>query len=76
MTGARIYDGDIVYIKAQPTVNNGEIAAVQVNGKAILKRVYTFADKIILHSENPAYKDKIYNIRDDVKILGRAVAFC
>ena len=75
MTGARIYDGDIVYIKAQPEVENGQIAAVLVDGEATLKRVYSFANHLVLHPENPAYRDQIYDNRNDVRILGLAVAF-
>lgn len=75
MTGARIYDGDLVYIHAQPEVENGQIAAVLIDGEATLKRVYSFADHLILRPENPAYKDLVYDNRNDVRILGLAVAF-
>ena len=37
---SRINDGDIVFIKQQSTVENGEIAAVLINDSATLKRVY------------------------------------
>lgn len=75
MTGARIYDGDLVYIHAQPEVENGQIAAVLIDGEATLKRVYVFADHLILRPENPAYKDLVFDNRNDVRILGLAVAF-
>lgn len=75
MTGARIYDGDLVYIKSQPEVENGQIAAVEIDGEATLKRVYAFADHLILRPENPTYKDLVYDNRNDVRILGLAVAF-
>lgn len=39
MIGARILDGDLVYIRKQPEVENGEIAAVLIDGEATLKRV-------------------------------------
>ena len=45
MINARIFDGDIVFIKAQPQVENGEIAAVIVNDEATLKRVYLKSDR-------------------------------
>ena len=54
MINARIYDGDIVCIRKQPVVENGEIAAVLIDDEATLKRVYIYADKIILQPENPA----------------------
>ena len=53
MIGARIYDGDIVYIKKQPIVENGEIAAVLIDDSATLKRVYKFENTLQLRAENP-----------------------
>lgn len=81
MTGARIQDGDIVFIRQTPMVENGKIAAVVVNDdtEATLKRFYLYRDKelCILKPENPAYKDIILSGRelDSVRILGEAVAF-
>lgn len=79
MTGARINDGDLVFIHEQPTVENGEIAAVAIGDEATLKRVYYYADKamLILKAANPAYEDMIYSDKEleDVHILGKAVAF-
>lgn len=40
MIGARIYDGDMVFIRRQSIVENGEIAAVVIEDEATLKRVY------------------------------------
>ena len=79
MIGARIYDGDIVFIRQQSLVNNGEIAAVIINDEATLKRVYFYPEegKLVLSPENPRYAPLVY-VRDelnDVKILGRAIAF-
>ena len=39
MVGARIFDGDLVYIRQQETVENGQNAAVLIDGEATLKRV-------------------------------------
>lgn len=80
MINARIFDGDIVYIRKQDTVENGEIAAVLVNGmesEATLKRVYTSDDSIRLCAANPMYPDKIFEKENmnDVRIIGKAVAF-
>ena len=79
MIGARIYDGDIVFIKAQDTVDNGEIAAVIINDEATLKRVYYYPneEKLILSPENPRYAPLVY-VKDElnsIKILGKAIAF-
>lgn len=77
MINARIFDGDIVYIRQQPSVENGEIAAVLIDGEATLKRVRLFDDHISLEPENPMYKPLVYWGADmnNVHILGKAVAF-
>ena len=79
MIGARILDGDIVFIKQQSTVENGEIAAVIIENEATLKRVYYYNEKnlLILKPENATYEDIIFNGTelDQIKILGKAVAF-
>ncbi len=79
MIGARIYDGDIVFIRAQDAVDNGEIAAVIINDEATLKRVYYYPDesKIVLSPENARYAPLVYTKEElnSIKILGKAVAF-
>lgn len=82
MINARIYDGDIVFIRKQPMVENGEIAAVLIDemadvSEATLKRVYIYEDKIMLIAENPAYPPMVYSNEDmnSVRIAGKAVAF-
>lgn len=81
MINARIHDGDIVFIRQQDTVENGEIAAVVVNSdnEATLKRFFFYQEKalLILKSENPVYGDLIFqgNELDQVHILGKAIAF-
>lgn len=77
MINARIYDGDIVAIKAQPTVENGEIAAVIIEDEATLKRVYQIGDTLILQAENPSFADLQYHGEElnQIRILGKAVYF-
>ena len=77
MMGARIYDGDLVYIRQQQTVENGEIAAVLVNGEATLKRIRLGPDSIALMPENPMYRPLILwgEEMNQIQILGKAVAF-
>lgn len=78
MTGARIYDGDIVFIKEAPMVENGRIAAVIIGDEATLKRVFYYPEQnqLMLLSENPKYPPQIYigEELNAVRILGRAVA--
>lgn len=79
MVNARILDGDIVFIKKTPMVNNGEIAAVIIGDEATLKRVYYYADssKLILTPENPKYEPLVYvgEELNSIRIIGKAVAF-
>lgn len=78
MTGARIYDGDIVFIRKQSMVNDGEIAAVLINNEATLKRVYYDRENNVLQlfAENPQYKTMRFSGEElnQVRILGKAVA--
>ncbi len=79
MIGARIMDGDLVFIRSQDTVENGEIAAVIVEDTATLKRVYYYPTEnlLSLNAENPRYAPLIYTGEelDHVRILGKAVGF-
>lgn len=80
MIGARIADGDLVFIRRQPTVENGEIAAVIIDDTATLKRVYYYPEeqKLALHAENPRYAPLVYQGEelDHIRILGKAIGFC
>ncbi len=79
MINARIFDGDTVYIKSQPEVENGQIAAVRVGEEATLKKVYYApeSDRITLRACNPLYPDLVYEgeTLNEIEILGLAVGF-
>lgn len=77
MINARIFDGDIVYIRQQETVENGEIAAVLIDSEATLKRVKIYPDRVILEPENPMHNPLVYRNEEmnNIRILGKAVAF-
>ena len=77
MIHARINDGDIVYIKQQSQVDNGEIAAVLIDNEATLKRVYIYEDKVVLQPENTKYPPFVYTKEEmnNIRILGKAVGF-
>ena len=79
MINARIFDGDVVFIKQQDSVDNGEIAAIIIDNEATLKRVYYYPDEdfLILKAENTKYADMIFKKRDldSIRILGKAIAF-
>lgn len=79
MIGARIFDGDVVFIKKTEIVDNGEIAAIVIDDEVLLKRFYYFPDEslLTLQSENPKYPPKNYTNEqlNHIRVLGKAVAF-
>ena len=79
MVGARIYDGDLVFVRRQSKVENGDIAVVLVDDSATLKRVYLYPQeqKLVLAPENPKYKPLVFigQELEQIQILGKAVAF-
>lgn len=78
MIGADINDGDIVYIRKQSTVENGQIAAVRIGEEATLKRVYYDGECVQLVAENPQIKPMVFwkEEMNDIVIEGLAVAHC
>lgn len=77
MEGAGIHDRDVVYIRIQPEVENGEIAAVRIGEEATLKRVYYQNGTLTLMSANAAYAPMVYTGPElnDVQIEGKAVGW-
>lgn len=77
MINARIFNGDIVFCRNQPTVENGEIAVIIIDNEATLKRVYKYPNRIELRPENPTMRPIEYEgpELENVRILGKAIAF-
>ncbi|ADY54677.1 phage repressor like transcriptional regulator, XRE family [Syntrophobotulus glycolicus DSM 8271] len=73
MKNARIQDGDLLLIRQQPDVDDGEIAAVLINDQAVLKKVYKTGDTLVLQSENPDYPPIVCDGKEDysVRIIGK-----
>ena len=74
MIDAGINNDDIVFIRQQPTLEVGEIGAIQIGEEATLKRFYKTNDSIILQPANSDYLPQIYTEENDIKILGKLVA--
>ena len=70
MIGARINDGDLLLIRKQPTIEDGEIAAVLLDDEAVIKKVFFRNDNVILQSENPAYPPKVIS-KGNMAIIGK-----
>lgn len=77
MIDARINDGDIVYIRQQPIVENGEIAVVLIENEATLKRFYREGNTVTLMPCNSKHKPFFYSGEqlNEIRILGKAVGF-
>ena len=77
MIGARIHDGDVVFIRRQDDVADGQIAAVVIDDEATLKRVYHVKNGLQLLSENPKYPPMMFTLNEcgAIRILGLAVGF-
>lgn len=78
MINARIFDGDILFVKQQDSVDDGEIAVVLIEDEATVKRVYFNREDgiLTLMPENPTYKPMRYMGRelDRIRILGKVVS--
>ncbi len=79
MINARIFDGDAVFVRLQPEVENGQIAVVRVDDEYTLKRVYYHEDYIELRPENPVHKAIIlrgHQLEPEYfEVVGLAAAF-
>lgn len=71
MIGARIHDGDLVLVRRQDDVDDGEIAVVLLDcEEATLKKIYRQNGQVILQAENPKYPPRVIK-RGDVRIIGK-----
>ncbi len=75
MIGARILDGDVVFVK-HCEVENGQIAVVRIGEEYTLKRIYRGPDYLELRAENPKYAPIIIRgEQENAEIIGKAVQF-
>lgn len=67
-----IKDGSIIFYKEQPTVENGEIAIVELNNNEVTcKKFYYNGENVVLKSINVKYDDII--VSEDVRIIGKVI---
>lgn len=74
----KISSGDVVIVRRQSDVENGQIAVVMVNGdEATVKRIKKRPEGLMLIPSNPAYEPMFYSNREieelPVIIIGRVV---
>lgn len=70
-----IPDGAIAIIKQQPDVEDGEIAAVLINGEATLKKILHVGKTVVLRPANPDYQDIVLDEDHPGSILGKVVKY-
>lgn len=68
-------DGDLVLIRQQPEVNNGQIAAVNIDGETTLKHLYTQNGGIMLIADNPSYAPIFVPAEKEITVHGLAVGY-
>lgn len=73
MKDANINDGDLVFLRRTPDVDDGSIAAVLIDNEATLKKVYKTDNELILQPCNSSYKPLVITNEHDVMILGEMV---
>ena len=67
--------GDLVLIRQQPEVQNGQIAAVGINGEATLKHVYKKESGVVCVSDNPEYQPMFFPAGEGITVYGLAVGY-
>lgn len=72
MVNAGIEDNDLVFIKNQDEIKDGDIALIKFKDRFILRYLYSTEDQYIIETANPNYKLKFLN-HGEVEIIGKAV---
>ena len=65
-----IKDGDVVFVDFNFDKKDGEIYIIQHEDDTYIKRCFFESDKLILRSDNPAYKDIVFKGQDEVRVIG------
>lgn len=75
MINARIFEGDLAYIRKQPMVEHGEIAAIFINDKLTFRRVHLADNTMTLYSGNPTVPEIIVSKKErkEYLILGKVI---
>lgn len=73
MIDANIQNGDIVIIRPQPAVENGEMALIRVDDEATIKYFYKHGDLITLKPANENFPNMYYSVNDNIAIIGKVL---
>ena len=77
LSGARIIQGDMVYIERNQSLANNDIALIEFNQEVLIRRVHKFDGGILLRAESKGYPDVTITKKNsrDMKVIGKAVLF-
>lgn len=69
-----LFNNDIVFVQKQPTVEDGEIAAVLIDGEATLKRIKHVDNKVLLIPDNTnGFQPIVLDEQHPGQILGKVI---
>lgn len=68
-------DGDLVLIRQQPEVEDGQIAALGIDGGATLKHIYRQDGGVVCVSDNPKFAPQFFPADETPTVYGKAVGF-
>lgn len=73
MTGAKIFDGDIVIVKYQDVIDHNEIGVIMLDEAFTVKRIRYINDNVILHPENVTKEDIILSSNSNARVIGKVL---
>ena len=75
MIDEAILEGDLVLVRPQPFVEQGEVAVVRIGNEATVKKFYRIDDRIELHPANRDYSPMVFDEEsDEVTVVGKVIA--
>lgn len=74
MTGAGIFDGDLVIVRREPQIRDGEIGVLFVDGETTVKFVHHEGDEVVLRPANKRYQEiRIARNHPTLEVCGRVI---
>lgn len=70
MTGAGIFDGDLLVVNRGKQAQKGHVVVASLNGECFVKRLAKEGNTWILRAENPAYPPRYVLEADELQIWG------
>lgn len=70
MTGAHVFDGDILVVDKSRTPSSGDIVVAAIEGEFTVKRLQRQGGRVILQAANPDYPDIVPSYEQELVIWG------